>query len=345
MSFAFIRRLLSIFSPESTHARILNNLDWLVNLGVVRRYYRDPVEDPVTVMGLHFPNMVGLAAGMDADGQRVSAFGGFGFGHIEVGTVTAKPSVRAKGVSLRQAAETIAYPAGFQSGGADAVLQNLRSAAAFRNRGGILGVNIGADWKGDFKKGVDEYLVAMRKFYNHCDYLTLNLSCGEADQAIGSQKSQLALLLKFVSEERQRLIEADGCRSLPIAVKLSLQMDDDASLWLADQVLYYGLDALIVGDGLRAETPSLCLAGAALKVPSLHKVDLLYRRFGEDLPVIATGGIMSGDEALSRVQAGARLVQIYSGLIFNGPMLVADSVDAIARWRQTQTGSMASQRP
>ena len=178
MLYSIARKILFSMDPETAHSVIMSNFDWAVNLGLTKLVTRDPVEDPIEVMGLRFPNVVGLAAGMDKNGERVSAFGGLGFGHVEVGTITPKAQPGNPKPRLFRVipAEGVINRMGFNNHGVDEVLEHLRSAAAFRSRGGILGINIGKNAVTPIERAVDDYLICLRKVYNHADYIAINIS-------------------------------------------------------------------------------------------------------------------------------------------------------------------------
>jgi len=344
--------------PETAHHVIMANLDWAVNLGVTKLVTRDPVEDPIEVMGLRFPNVVGLAAGMDKNGERVSAFGGLGFGHVEIGTITPKAQPGNPKPRLFRVipAEGVINRMGFNNHGVDEVLGvHLKSAAAFRNRGGILGINIGKNAVTPIENAVDDYLISMRKIYNHTDYIAINISSPNTKNLRSLQADEeLEKLLKAITDERKRLIDENDGKRVPIALKVAPDLENDDILRISDQLVNYGIDGIIATNttiardsiqGLPNCNETGGLSGKPLRERSTEVVDLLYRHLQETMPIIASGGVMTGADAVEKMQAGAKLVQLFTGFIYYGPVLVPDCVDAVAQWRKTQTGSVKSLRP
>lgn len=358
MLYSIARRCLFAMDPETAHHVIMANLDWAVNLGVTKLVTRDPVEDPIEVMGLRFPNVVGLAAGMDKNGERVSAFGGLGFGHVEIGTITPKAQPGNPKPRLFRVipAEGVINRMGFNNHGVDEVLGvHLKSAAAFRNRGGILGINIGKNAVTPIENAVDDYLISMRKIYNHTDYIAINISSPNTKNLRSLQADEeLEKLLKAITDERKRLIDENDGKRVPIALKVAPDLENDDILRISDQLVNYGIDGIIATNttiardsiqGLPNCNETGGLSGKPLRERSTEVVDLLYRHLQETMPIIASGGVMTGADAVEKMQAGAKLVQLFTGFIYYGPVLVPDCVDAVAQWRKTQTGSVKSLRP
>ena len=342
--FTFLQKLLFLMGPERAQRLVLSNIDRWMNLGFLNPYIRDPMEDPIELMGLKFPNTIGLAAGFDRAGKCVSGFGGLGFGHIEVGSVWEQSTQSIKSISLRAASQTVAYTEGMGGAQVDQVLENLKSAAAYRNRVAILGVNIAGEIGEDAKKTAQAFIAPLNKVYRHTDYVTLNLTSGLSRGFATQYKGQVALTLKQVAEERERLMQKEGYPYRPIAVKVAAGQDNDTLLWLTDQLLYYRFDGIVAtgsGVGIAGER----LSGSVIKDRSTEVIELLATHLRGDLPIIASGGVLTPEDALEKIKAGANLVQIFSGLIFNGPGLVADASDLVARWRLTQKGVMKSLRP
>ncbi len=358
MLYSIARRCLFAMDPETAHHVIMANLDWAVNLGVTKLVTRDPVEDPIEVMGLRFPNVVGLAAGMDKNGERVSAFGGLGFGHVEIGTITPKAQPGNPKPRLFRVipAEGVINRMGFNNHGVDEVLGvHLKSAAAFRNRGGILCINIGKNAVTPIENAVDDYLISMRKVYNHTDYIAINISSPNTKNLRSLQADEeLEKLLKAITDERKRLIDENDGKRVPIALKVAPDLENDDILRISDQLVNYGIDGIIATNttiardsiqGLPNCNETGGLSGKPLRERSTEVVDLLYRHLQETMPIIASGGVMTGADAVEKMQAGAKLVQLFTGFIYYGPVLVPDCVDAVAQWRKTQTGSVKSLRP
>ncbi len=358
MLYSLARRFMFSLNPETAHHLIMANLNWAVNFGVTKLVTRDPVEDPIEVMGLRFPNVVGLAAGMDKNGECVSAFGGLGFGHVEIGTITprAQPGNPKPRLFRVIPAEGVINRMGFNNDGVEDVLNvHLKSAAAFRNRGGILGINIGKNAVTPIENAVDDYLICLRKVYNHTDYIAINISSPNTKNLRALQADdELEKLLTAITDERRRLIDENNGKYVPIALKVAPDLENDAILRVSDQLVKHGIDAIIATNttiardaiqGLPNCNETGGLSGKPLRERSTEVVDLLYRHLQETMPIIASGGVMTGDDAVEKMQAGAKLVQLFTGFIYTGPVLVPDCVDAVAKWRKTQTGPVASLRP
>lgn len=258
MLYSIARKILFSMDPETAHSVIMANLDWAVNLGVTKLVTRDPVEDPIEVMGLRFPNVVGLAAGMDKNGERVSAFGGLGFGHVEVGTITPKAQPGNPKPRLFRVipAEGVINRMGFNNHGVDEVLEHLRSAAAFRSRGGILGINIGKNAVTPIERAVDDYLICLRKVYNHADYIAINISSPNTKNLRSLQAdSELNKLLTAITDERKRLVDENQGKYVPIALKVAPDLENDDILRISDQLVSFGIDAIIATNTTILVTP------------------------------------------------------------------------------------------
>ena len=244
---------------------------------------------------------------------------------------------------------------GFNNHGADEVLEHLRSAAAFRSRGGILGINIGKNAVTPIECAVDDYLICLRKVYTHTDYIAINISSPNTKNLRSLQANEeLTKLLSAITDERKRLMDDNRGKYVPIALKIAPDLENDEILRISDQLVQFGIDAIIATNttisreavaGMPHCDEVGGLSGKPLRERSTEVVDLLYRHLQETLPIIASGGVMTGDDAVEKMQAGAKLVQLFTGFIYNGPVLVADCVDAVAKWRKTQTGPLASLRP
>ncbi len=347
MLYSLCRRVLFSMNPETAHNLTMSNLNWAVHMGLHKLLTRMPDDNPVHVMGLRFPNAIGLAAGMDKDGIRVSAFGALGFGHVEVGTITplAQPGnpkprcfrvIPARGIINRM---------GFNNQGAEQVLRNLRSAAAFRLRGGILGINIGKNAVTPIENALSDYEKGLDAVYDAADYIAINISSPNTKNLRQLQTEEhFAHLVSGIVARREKLKETRDGKHVPIAVKLAPDLENDDILRCVDVLIEKGIDAVIATNttisreavaGLPNSEQTGGLSGAPLRKRSTEVVDLIARHVKGALPIIASGGVMSAEDAVEKVEAGAQLVQLYTGFIYQGPQLIADSSDAVARWRAT----------
>lgn len=348
MLYSLCRRVLFSMQPETAHHVTMANLDWAVHMGLHKLISRMPDEDPVEVMGLRFPNTIGLAAGMDKDGIRVSAFGGLGFGHVEIGTITplAQPGnpkprcfrvIPAKGIINRM---------GFNNEGCEKVIENLRSADAFRLRGGILGINIGKNAVTPIENALSDYEKCLDRVYDHADYIAVNISSPNTKNLRELQgEDKFDALVSGIAERRRLLKESRSGKHVPIAIKLAPDLDNDGILRCVDTLIERGIDAVIATNTTiardRIEGLPNCretggLSGAPLRERSTEVVRLIAEHVQGALPIIASGGVMTPEDAVEKVEAGAKLVQLYTGFIYSGPALIADCSEAVARWRAAQ---------
>lgn len=342
------RRVLFSMNPETAHAVTMANLDWVVHTGLHKLITHMPDEDPVTVMGVRFPNTIGLAAGMDKDGTRVSAFGGLGFGHVEIGTITplAQPGNPKPRLFRLIPAEGVINRMGFNNEGVVQVLENLRSADAFRLRGGVLGINIGKNAVTPIENALSDYVKCLDAVYDHADYIAVNISSPNTKnlrtlQGVG----ELDHLVKGITEKRADLKAERNGKHVPIAVKLAPDLENDEILRCVDTLMKYGIDAVIATNttiarkrvqGLLHAEETGGLSGAPLRERSTEVVRLVADHVKGELPIIASGGVMSGADAVEKMEAGAQLVQLFTGFIYKGPALIAECSEAVAAWRRAQ---------
>lgn len=348
MLYNIARRVLFSMNPEMAHAVTMSNLDWIVHLGLHKLITHMPDDDPVTVMGVRFPNTIGLAAGMDKDGERVSAFGGLGFGHVEIGTITplAQPGNPKPRLFRLIPAEGVINRMGFNNEGVAQVLENLRSADAFRLRGGVLGINIGKNAVTPIENALSDYEKCLDAVYDHADYIAVNISSPNTKNLRALQgESELENLVKGITAKREALKDVRNGKHVPIAVKLAPDLENDEILRCVDTLMAHGIDGVIATnttisrkrvEGLQHAQETGGLSGAPLRERSTEVVRLIAEHVKGELPIIASGGVMTGKDAVEKMEAGAQLVQLFTGFIYNGPKLVADSVEAVAAWRRAQ---------
>lgn len=340
------RRVLFAMNPEMAHSVTMANLDWIVHMGLHKLVSYVPDDDPVTVMGVRFPNAIGLAAGMDKDGTRVSAFGGLGFGHVEVGTITplAQPGNPKPRLFRLIPAGGIINRMGFNNQGVEQVLKNLRSADGFRLRGGVLGINIGKNAVTPIENALSDYEKCLDAVYDHADYIAVNISSPNTKNLRTLQgEEELEKLVAGICARREMLKEARHGKHVPIAVKLAPDLENDDILRCVDTLMLHGIDGVIATnttiarkkvEGLKHAEETGGLSGAPLRERSTEVVRLVAEHVKGELPIIASGGVMSATDAVEKMEAGASLVQLFTGFIYEGPKLVADSVTAVAKWRR-----------
>ena len=291
-------------------------------------------------MGLTFRNPVGLAAGMDKNAAHIDALGSFGFGHIEVGTVTPQPQPGNPKPRLFRIvpAQALINRMGFNNDGVERFVANVRRQQRFRAAGGILGLNIGKNATTPIERAADDYVAALEAVYPHADYVAVNISSPNTKDLRSLQgKRELVALLSALAEQRRRLEERHG-RRVPLAVKIAPDLDDAAIPPLADVLVEHGVDGVIATNttirrdevqGLPHAEESGGLSGRPLRERATEVVHRLASHLQGKLPIIGVGGIMTGADAVEKLQAGAVLVQIYTGFIYTGPDLIADCIEAI----------------
>lgn len=294
------------------------------------------VEDPVRLMGLDFRNRIGLAAGLDKNGEAIEAFDRMGFGFIEVGTVTPRPqpgNPRPRMFRL-PSEKALINRLGFNNQGVDAL---VKRAGRVRRRA-VLGINIGKNADTPMEQAELDYLACLHKVYAVADYITVNISSPNTKGLRELQQaSRFDSLLASLASAREALAERYGARR-PILVKIAPDIDDEALIGIADAARKHGIDGLIATNttvsrdavaGLPHADEAGGLSGGPLLEASNRILQRLRERVGPDFPLIGVGGVMSGADAACKRAAGADLVQVYTGLIYRGPGLVAECARAM----------------
>jgi dihydroorotate dehydrogenase len=287
-------------------------------------------------MGIRFPNPVGLAAGLDKNGDYIDALARLGFGFIEIGTVTPRPQPGNPRPRLFRlpAANAVINRLGFNNDGVDRLVENVRRATFH----GVLGINIGKNADTPLDRAADDYVACLRKVYPHASYVAVNISSPNTrDLRLLQQAGELGHLLETIKAEQRRLADAHG-RLVPVAVKIAPDLDAQQIAGIAGVLRRHRVEAVIATntttarDGVAgmahaAETGGL--SGAPLAARSTGVVREITRALQGAIPVIAVGGIMRGADAVEKVAAGASLVQIYTGLVYRGPGLVGECLAAL----------------
>lgn len=331
------RDLLFKLSPETSHDVSLDLIGAGGRLGVNGWLTKAPAKLPVTVMGLEFPNPVGLAAGLDKNGSAIDGFAQLGFGFVEIGTVTPRPqpgNPKPRLFRLPQA-QAIINRMGFNNLGVDQLVTRVQ-AARFK---GVLGINIGKNFDTPVERAVDDYLICLDRVYAHASYVTVNVSSPNTPGLRSLQfGDSLKQLLDALRVRQEALTQLHG-RRVPLAIKIAPDMSDAEIVEVAAALVNSGMDAVIatnttlsrVGvEGLEHGEEAGGLSGAPVLEKSTYTVKALAGELAGRLPIIAAGGITEGRHAAEKIAAGASLVQIYSGFIYKGPALIRQAVDAIA---------------
>ena len=331
------RELLFKLSPETSHELSIDMIGAGGRLGLNGLLNKSPASLPVEVMGLTFPNPVGLAAGLDKNGDAIDGFAQLGFGFIEIGTVTprAQPGNPKPRLFRLPEAEAIINRMGFNNHGVEHLLARVR-AAKFK---GVLGINIGKIFDTPVERAVDDYLLCLDKVYAHASYVTVNVSSPNTPGLRSLQfGDSLKQLLEALRQRQEDLAQVHGKR-VPLAIKIAPDMSDEETVQVADALVQAGMDAVIATNttlsrdgvkGLEHADEAGGLSGAPVRDKSTHIVEVLAAELAGRLPIIAVGGITEGKHAAEKIAAGASLVQIYSGFIYKGPALIREAVDAIA---------------
>jgi len=331
-----LQPLLFRLDGEASHDAALRALDVAHALHLTRPAAPLPGR-PVRVMGIDFPNPVGLAAGLDKNGRHIDALASFGFGFIEIGTVTPRPQPGNPRPRLFRlpAAHAVINRMGFNNAGVDVLVENVRRAR-FR---GVLGINIGKNADTPIDRAEDDYVACLRKVYPLAHYVAVNISSPNTRNLRELQQGDaLDRLLAAIMSERESLALTHG-RRVPVAVKLAPDLDDPAIAAAAEALLRHRIDAVIATnttlsrdgvEGLPHAQQAGGLSGAPVRSIATHVLSRLHADLGDRIPIIGVGGILGGDDAREKIRAGASLVQVYTGLVYRGPALVRELVEALA---------------
>jgi dihydroorotate dehydrogenase len=335
--YSLFRNALFCLDPEVSHELSLDMLGAAERLKLMTMFAPAVAYNPVEVMGLRFPNPVGLAAGLDKNGDYFNALGALGFGFVEIGTVTPKPQPGNPQPRLFRIPEreAIINRMGFNNKGVD----HLVTQVTKRRYQGILGINIGKNATTPVENAADDYLIGMRKVYAHADYITVNVSSpntpGLRDLQFGDSLNRLLETLK----QEQLSLQKEYLRYVPVAVKIAPDMDDNAIAQVAAALMEQGMDGVIatnttIGregvEGFPHSDEAGGLSGLPVREKSTRVIAALHSHVGSKLPIIGVGGISDGDSAVAKIKAGASLVQVYSGFIYRGPAVIAETAKAIA---------------
>ncbi len=336
MLYSLLRPALFSLDPEDAHRLTLAGLDLAQRLGLLNLLPR-AAGKTVRVMGIDFPNPVGLAAGLDKDGAHINALAALGFGFIEIGTVTPRPQSGNPQPRLFRlpAAEAIINRMGFNNRGVDHLVKNVL-ASGFK---GVLGINIGKNKDTPNERAVDDYLACLDKVYPHAAYVTVNISSPNTQNLRELQKDEaLDALLSAIKLRQSELAQRHG-RYVPVALKIAPDLDDAQIAAIAALLMMHRIDAVIATNttlardrvaGLPNAQETGGLSGAPVCAASTRVIRSLAHHLKDEVPIIGVGGILSGADAQEKIAAGAALVQLYSGLIYRGPALVKTCIEALA---------------
>ena len=338
--YSLARPLLFSLDPEKAHDLTLPALRFAASTGLTR-LMQQPAPDPRKVMGLTFPNPVGLAAGLDKDGAYIDGLAALGFGFIEIGTVTprAQPGNPKPRMFRLPEAQALINRMGFNNGGVDAFVRNVQSSRFYQEQRGILGLNIGKNADTPIERATDDYLYCLDKVYSYASYVTVNISSPNTKNLRQlQQSSELDALLSSLKQAQSRLADTHG-RYVPLALKIAPDLDDAQIDTIASALLRHHIDGVIATNttitrdavqGLAHATETGGLSGAPVRDLSTRVIRALHQALRAEIPIIGVGGILSGTDAREKIAAGASLIQLYSGLIYRGPALVSECATACA---------------
>ncbi|QLH43355.1 MAG: quinone-dependent dihydroorotate dehydrogenase [Coxiellaceae bacterium] len=330
MNYHYLRPLLFQLSPETAH-------DWtLTTLNVLHKLRLQPkvsLSAPCKILGLNFPNPVGLAAGLDKNGEYIDSLAALGFGFIEIGTVTPRPQPgNPKPRMFRiPKANAIINRLGFNNRGVDYLIEQVKRA----NYSGILGINIGKNATTSLAKAHEDYVHCFNKVYPYASYVTVNISSPNTPELRQLQSTDYLTKLLTVLKREQQILATKTQRHVPLLVKIAPDLTDNELSSIAQHLLTYEIEGIIatnttIDHGVIEGLPHANETGGLSGKPLFNKAtDILTKLaplLANKIPIIAVGGIMTGNDALQKFHHGASLVQIYTGLIYQGPKLIRDIV-------------------
>ncbi|RZF50495.1 quinone-dependent dihydroorotate dehydrogenase [Acinetobacter halotolerans] len=333
MLYSLARPLLFTLAPERAHELTLSMLGKAQKFGLMHQ--KVPAK-PVTCMGIVFPNPVGLAAGLDKNGAHIDALAALGFGFIEIGTITPRPQAGNPLPRLFRIpqAKAIINRMGFNNDGVDQLIENVKAA----NFKGVLGINIGKNADTPVEDAVSDYLICLEKVYNYASYITVNISSPNTKNLRSLQSGDALTELLKTLKDRQLELSQQYNHYVPLVLKVAPDLTPEDIEFISAQLLKFKIDGLIVTNTTLGREgvenlPHGEEAGGLSGAPVFEKSTECLRQFSSvlkgQIPLIGVGGILSGDQAVAKQQAGASLIQIYSGLIYTGPVLVKDCVNAM----------------
>ncbi len=340
--YGLARKVLFSLDPEVAHEITMAGLAATQGNPLKLAYCASRVDDPIELAGLKFPNRVGMAAGLDKNARCIDGLGAMGFGFVEVGTVTpkAQPGNPKPRMFRLPDANALINRLGFNNDGLEAFVANVQRSAARRAKNPtlLLGLNIGKNAATPIENATDDYLLCLEGVYPHADYVTVNISSPNTKNLRALQSDEaLDGLLGAIAQRRAALQSRYGKR-IPIFVKIAPDLDEAQVGVIATTLVRHGMDGVIATNttlsraavqGLQHAQEAGGLSGGPVLEASNRVIAQLRAALGTGFPIVGVGGIMSAEDAVSKIQAGADVVQIYTGLIYKGPELVRDAAWAI----------------
>lgn len=336
MFYYLIRKLLFLIEPEKAHLLTLKYLN-IKNIKVFNFFLKNKISSKkIKCMGLTFENKLGMAAGIDKNGEYISSLSQLGFGFIEVGTVTPLPQYGNPKPRMFRIVpmEGIINRMGFNNLGIDNLIDNIKKS----NFKGIIGVNIGKNTNTRIENSVDDYLICMEKVYCYASYIAINIS---SPNTINLRHLQYGILFKkllYQIKKKQKELHKKYLKYVPIAIKISPDLSIKELIYISKQLIKYRIDAVIATNttldhslisGLKNSFQKGGLSGFPLQKKSTNVISILSKNLQKKIPIIGVGGINSINSAKEKISSGAALIQIYSGLVYHGPKLVKKIINNI----------------
>jgi len=340
MWYPLLRPLLFTLEAETAHRLTLHSLNALRRTGFCAGPALTTGNCAHSIMGIEFPNPVGLAAGLDKNGEFIDALAALGFGFLEIGTVTPRPQPGNPRPRMFRipGARALVNRMGFNNCGVEQLVRNVQQAA-YR---GVLGINIGKNFDTPIERATDDYLHCLRKVYPLASYVTVNVSSPNTKDLRRLQETaELDNLLSVLKAEQRRLADAHG-KYVPLALKVAPDLDEAQVGTMCECLVRHAIDAVIATNttiardgvaGMPNSTESGGLSGAPLARRATEIVRQFSRALGGGKPVIGVGGVMSGADAAEKIAAGASLVQLYTGLVYRGPTLIGECIETLCEHR------------
>ena len=332
------RSLLFKLDAEKAHDVSINGLRAMQSLGLTPLLEPNLQNNPINIMGLNFPNRIGLAAGLDKSGQCINGFGSMGFGFVEVGTITPRPQSGNPKPRLFRLKEhnAIINRMGFNNPGIENAIDNIIKSS--KGYSGIVGVNIGKNKITPNAEALDDYMKGLRSFYNIADYIAVNVSSPNTSGLRELQSPEYARKLISPLMKERAILSHQYEKIVPIAVKLDPDMQRDQIMALAELFLELKIDAVIATNTTvsrnKVQDHKLSqelggLSGKPLHSQSNDAIHNFKNSLNDEIPIIGVGGILSKKDAEEKIEAGAKLLQIYTGLIYKGPALIREIAEIV----------------
>ncbi|WP_426607191.1 quinone-dependent dihydroorotate dehydrogenase [Pantoea anthophila] len=333
MFYPIVRPALFKLDPERAHELTFQQLRFMNGTPLERFYRQNLPSRPVTCMGLTFKNALGLAAGLDKNAECIDAFAAMGFGFIEVGTVTPRAQAGNDKPRMFRLVEAggIINRMGFNNLGVDHLVENVKKARF----NGVLGINIGKNKDTPVEQGKEDYLICMEKVYAHAGYIAINISSPNTPGLRSLQYGEALDDLLSAIKQKQKALEQRHLKYVPLAVKIAPDLSEEELIQVADSLVRHQIDGVIATNttldrslvtGLKHAEEAGGLSGRPVQSRSTAVIQRLSQELQGRLPIIGAGGIDSLTAAREKIAAGATLVQIYSGFIYQGPGLIKDIV-------------------